>query len=194
MAEALERELARRGSEAGAELRALVEDAIHLCLSLGARPETPFAELVDGLLAAGNKDGDERSAVLPPALRRGARLSHLQALYLELERGPEGGAALAGVALAYRQPLDEPARSDLEAALGEDAGSFVEWLPVLHDLLTEHLVADTWPTDAVLRDYLGFEAGEDPPECFPESLQLRHALEAHQMLSRSDLGSGSRNE
>merc|ERR1712216_473096 len=94
MAEALQRELARRGESAATDLRALLEDVIHLCLSLGSvRPSTPLAELAENLLGAA--DGEGKRSALPPALQRSAQLSHLQALYLELERGPDGGADLA---------------------------------------------------------------------------------------------------
>jgi len=160
-----------------AELRALVEDAVHMSLTLGGtilRPEMPLAELVEGFLIP-----DGTRPVLPPVLQRVAQLSHLQALYLELERGPEGGAALAGVALAYRDPLGELCK-DLDALT--DIEPLKDWLPVLHDLLTEQLVTDRWPANAPLGEYLGFAAGDDPPECFPENIQLRHALSMHQWL------------
>lgn len=181
MVEELRRELERRGDadEATELLRALVEDVINLCLSLGAlgkagratvHAETPLAELVDA-----SADG----AKLPQALHSRARLCHLQDLYMELVASNHAGDSLAAVALAYQEPLEPAAASVLAASATELA----EWRPVLHDLLAEQLIVDRWPAGSSLKEFLEFAAGEPPPDCFPESLELRHALAVYRSLA-----------
>ncbi|CAJ1427321.1 unnamed protein product [Effrenium voratum] len=181
MAEELQRELQRSESlEAARQLRALLEDCIHLCLSLGSfgsagkaavQAQTPLAELL----------GASGQAEALPAALRSAKLCHLQDLYMELVRSNDAGDALAGVALAYQEPLED----ELLAELQKSAEELAEWLPVLHDLLAEQLVVDRFPPGSSLKEFLGFAAGEDPPECFPEQLELRHALAVHRALERA---------
>ncbi|CAE7456044.1 unnamed protein product [Symbiodinium sp. CCMP2456] len=181
MVEELRRELERRGDadEATLLLRALVEDVINLCLSLGAlgkagratvHAETPLAELVDA-----SADG----AKLPQALHSRARLCHLQDLYMELVASNHAADSLAAVALAYQEPLEPAAAS----ALAASATELAEWRPVLHDLLAEQLIVDRWPAGSSLKEFLEFAAGEPPPDCFPESLELRHALAVYRSLA-----------
>ncbi|CAJ1336113.1 unnamed protein product [Effrenium voratum] len=181
MAEELQRELQRSESlEAARQLRAVLEDCIHLCLSLGSfgsagkaavQAQTPLAELL----------GASGQAEALPAALRSAKLCHLQDLYMELVRSNDAGDALAGVALAYQEPLED----ELLAELQKSAEELAEWLPVLHDLLAEQLVVDRFPPGSSLKEFLGFAAGEDPPECFSEQLELRHALAVHRALERA---------
>eukprot|EP00913_Durusdinium_trenchii_P034577 g32347.t1 len=172
----LRRELQRgTGAASPAPLRALLEDAIHLCLSLSfgdsAAAQRSLAELL-------RTSGESETKVLPAALKE-AKLCHLQELYMELVKSNEAGDPLAGVALAYQEPLDE----ELLTALKAVAEDLKEWLPVLHDLLAEQLVVDRFPAGSSLKEFLSFAAGEDPPSSFPEQLELRHALSVHRSLA-----------
>eukprot|EP00930_Biecheleria_cincta_P001164 TRINITY_DN102330_c0_g1_i1.p1 TRINITY_DN102330_c0_g1~~TRINITY_DN102330_c0_g1_i1.p1 ORF type:complete len:2842 (-),score=483.01 TRINITY_DN102330_c0_g1_i1:146-7831(-) len=196
LAEEFRREIGRFGAESRRQLRVVLEDVINFCLSLGAgsgeaadaaqaRAELLLVDVVDGTLtsasafaASSEKEPDGEQARLPKALQRGARLKHLQAIYLELVCGEGGSDALAGVALAYQEPLEAPQRAELAAS-----AAAVEWLPVLHDLLVEQLVVEKWPTGCPLREFLGFASGDDPPTCFPEALELRHALATYRALA-----------
>ncbi|CAE7421234.1 unnamed protein product [Symbiodinium pilosum] len=186
MLEELRRELERRGDadEATLQLRALIEDVINLCLSLGSfgkagraavHVETPLAELVDA---------SAEGAKLPQALRSRAQLCHLQDLYMELVSSNHAGDSLAAVALAYQDALEPESATALAAAAAELA----EWRPVLHDLLAEQLIVDRWPAGASLKEFLEFAAGEPPPDCFPESLELRHALAVYRTLAAALAG------
>jgi len=169
----------------------VVEDAVGFLTSVGGGNvrgidgEMPLAKYIQEVLLIPVAEWEH---VATPTVTNAVRLKHLQSLVVCLEELQQGDVT-DRVASAYTEPLPKAVRDSLMASVGQvDLGVF---LPILREFMTSQLTTPSWPTDAPLKEYLGYStdhpAMDEPGGWFetaiPEELMLAHTVEVFKLLS-----------
>ena len=167
----------------------VVEEIVNFFAAVGATVahDTRLAVFCEDFMGMREWDGETLSHLLTPAVYDDGKVSHLKALFLFVEGLLEGGAT-ARVKAAYCKPLEE----DLQMELRRAAGSMkhAHLVSALRDLLVGPLSeGSNFPGSESLKDYIGYQdmdVGNSDwfEEFFPESLQLLHAKQTFDLLTK----------
>ncbi|KAK3264619.1 hypothetical protein CYMTET_26655, partial [Cymbomonas tetramitiformis] len=139
---------------------------------------------------------DHRLEALCPAAAKQVRLRHLKAFFLCVEAGTTGGI-LGRVLHRYRDPLGTAEEQALHASCRDMRLETL--VTALRDLLTGPLSdpETTFPAEESLKNFLVYVDMDLADsrwyqDGFPETLQLRHALEAFRAITGVFTASASR--
>jgi hypothetical protein len=159
-------------------LMGVLEQAIAFVSGAGGEAEMLLGTYAQQVLMLAEQWG----AASTPTIDREVRLCHLQALFMAMEEGNEGGAG--GVHVKYTEPLGESVHLDESLRREERREALTA---ALHDLLATQLQEGNWGAHERLRDFLGFAAPELEEEewfvrDFPHGAELRHAVAVYKWL------------